>query len=156
MLAGHFIHRRLPVRKKLVWLSAILWVLCIAIPVVLSRLEYDVTGGDIAYSFLDWRIKPSTFMLLSAMCAMYMVKALYGTLKRNPFQGVIRELSACTLFIYLTHHIAQSLTQNTVYLPLADRLTAMPAVVIWELLIMFLCTAVAIPLRRLPLLRHIL
>lgn len=156
LIAGHYIHRYMPVKKKWLWLSAALWVVCIVVPVLLTRREYDIQQGDISFLFLDWRIKPSTFMLISAMCAMYMAKAFFERFDHLPGKAVLRELSACTLFVYLTHHVVLALTQRLVYLPLADRITALPAMVLWELLVFLICVLVAIPLRRLPGLRKIL
>ena len=137
-------------------MQGVLWLFSIVVQVVLSRLEYNVTGGKITYLFLDWRIKPSLFMVTSSASAMYIAKAIYARLRRPPLAKLVSELSACTLFVYLSHHIAQNLTRTPLYLTLAERLTALPAVLIWELTIFALCVAAAIPLRRLPLLRKLL
>lgn len=156
MLVGDYVHHHMTIQRKTIWIAAITLLLCIVIPVILTRIEYDVQKGAIEYLFLDWRIKPSIFMMVGAACTVYLARALFEIRPVFHSSKLLQELGACSLFVYMVHNYPLIWTKNSVYLPLADHITALPAVVIWELLIFSISMLLGMVARRLPVLRKFL
>lgn len=120
--------------------------------VVLTRIEYDQTVGA-HYWFMDDRMHPALLVCMFSMALFVLFKKL---LNGKQSSRLLCELGACSLAVYLVQDWVIAESRTRIFQYLIDTFTAVPAMLLWEVIVFAVCLIAALILRRIPLLKKLL
>lgn len=129
----------------------------IVLSVFLTELEYGRVSAGAKYWFMDDRTLPALPVVLCAFAVMLLFRACFsGVASQGRSARAVIFLGGCAFGVYLLQDLVIELTRSVVFLPLADRLTAFPAVIVWEIVVFALCLLIAALLKQIPFLKKLL
>ncbi|MFH1880543.1 MAG: acyltransferase family protein [Bacillota bacterium] len=145
--AGHYIHAYVTKINKT--LCAAVIALSLAASALLTNGEYQSLNGIGKYWFMDERTAPSFFVILSALAVMMLSKSAIRE-SRKQTKSRLQTLGGCAFGIYLVQDFIIEQTRYSLFLPLAQQIGPMVAVLLWELGIFFIALLCILLLRKVP------
>lgn len=144
LMLGYYMKKYVTPSKKKLIASVIVFVSCVAFNVIMTRHEYDITGG-INYLFYDDRVYLPIVMASAAVFYMVSQMKVEGL-----FAKIMKVLGGCSFGIYLLADFLLGRLQEIWFMMWTRGMHQFVAIVIYEFMIFGLAFIITFVLRLIP------